>query len=137
MSETAQPPPLPPNSKPPSKTKYIVIGAVIGGAIIMLALAFLGSIATPKGQACLATGDLDQIPVPTTSENLHRFINFANTDNPRGTESLVLNGQMFRVPSGTRVRVASFGLAETKVDILEGAYAGQFGYVSSEWIRYK
>ncbi len=96
MRETVQPPPLPSNSKSRSKAKYIVIGAVIGAAIIALALAFLASVAAPKGQACLATGDLDQIPVPTTSENLHCFINFANADNPSGTESSVLNGQMFR-----------------------------------------
>jgi hypothetical protein len=103
----------------------------------MLALAFVASVAAPKGQACLAAADLDHIPVPTTAENLHRFIDFANADNPSGTESLVLNGQMFRVPSGTRVRVASFGLAETKVEILEGAHVGEFGYVPSEWISYR
>jgi hypothetical protein len=140
MSAVSQnPPPLPSKSRSVSatKTKYIIISAVIGGVIMIIALGFLGSVAAPKGQPCLAAGDLDEIPVPTTAENLHRFIDFANADNPLGTESLVVNGQMFRVPSGTHVRVASFGLAETKVEILDGAYSGRFGYVPSEWIRYK
>jgi hypothetical protein len=132
-------PPLPSNARPSSKTKYVVIGAVIAAAIVTLALStgFLASIAAPKGQPCLVAGDLDQIPVPTTAENLNRFINYANADDPSGTENLVLNGQMFRVPSGTRVRIASFGLAQTKVEILEGTYVGKFSYVPSEWISYR
>jgi hypothetical protein len=105
--------------------------------MLVLLIGFVASVVPTKGQACLVAGDLDQIPVPTTVENLNRFINYANADNPSGTESLVTNGQMFRVPSGTRVRIASGGLSQTKVEILEGAYAGQFGYVPSEWIGYK
>jgi hypothetical protein len=140
MDDISQkPPPIPSKARQSSKTRYIVIGAVIAGTVVTLALSagFLASMAGPKGQACLVAGDLDQIPVPTTAENLNRFINFANANDASGTEGLVLNGQMFRVPSGTRVRIASGGLAQTKVEILEGAYAGQFGYVPSEWINYR
>jgi hypothetical protein len=51
-------PPLPPNFRPPAKTKYIVIGASMGGAIaIFVLLALLGAVASPKGQARLVVGD--------------------------------------------------------------------------------
>ena len=51
-----------------------------------------------------------------------------------GLESLENNGQIFRLPANTRVRIVGLGLKSAKIRVLNGVWTGQEGWIAYEFL---
>lgn len=64
-----------------------------------------------------------------------RFLTLAVADDTLGIADMVMQGQAFLVPNGTKVKVIDSGFARREVRILEGEHFGRSGWVAYEFLR--
>ena len=63
------------------------------------------------------------------------YLNAALIEDNYGINELVMQGRLFYVPNGTRVKVIDSTFTTRKVRILEGEWEGASGWVPVEWVR--
>ena len=134
--------------KPLSKTKKIIYGTIIAvGAVMMISNLFRSdpSSSSPAPSAPTSTvaigetgylrSSADPILVPISKALLDRTTQLAVAKDTMGISEMVLNGEILPVKNGTQVRVIDAGWTSVEVRIMSGDYAGQSGWVPTEFVK--
>ena len=75
------------------------------------------------------------VAVATSESAATEFGKLAVANDTTGISQMVLAGQLFMAPQGTRVRVIERGFGRKRVRVLDGELAGRDGWVPSDWVR--
>jgi hypothetical protein len=80
--------------------------------------------AAPSRETTLYAAVLNEIAVARTEEAFDRFLKTAAKNDRYGYAELAMTGDVFLVPSGTKVLILDYRFAKHHVRILEGPSAG-------------
>jgi hypothetical protein len=75
------------------------------------------------------------VPVGTTAENYDKYTQLMASKNKDGWGSMILNGQIMLVPSGTKCHVINAGTPDDEIRIEEGNFYGHDGFVAAEFVK--
>lgn len=75
------------------------------------------------------------LPVATTEADLDDFTSALNAHDHAREEKLLLSGRIMAVAASTRVRRVDLGLITVMISILDGACAGEQGWLPGEHVR--
>ena len=75
------------------------------------------------------------VPVAANSEAFDRLVTLAVADDTTGISHMMLAGQVWTAPNGTRCKVIDSGFAVYEVRILEGDHAGRACFVATEFVK--
>ncbi len=115
--------------------------------LILLTLAVVGLLilgaVVGSGTSDYSVGDnvriyesgLTTVTVAVDGDAFDALTSAAVANDAVGYENVLLSGRAFTVPNGTRALVLDKGFTKTKVRVMEGANAGQAGYVPREWVE--
>ena len=92
------------------------------------------SSADPGPDARIAS-QKDIVPVGTTAEDYDVYTQIMGSKNKDGFQSMIENGQIFLVPSGTKCRVINPGRPDDEVRIEQGNFYGHHGFVPAEFVK--
>ncbi|QDT76354.1 DUF4339 domain-containing protein [Lacipirellula limnantheis] len=95
-----------------------------------------------KEQTTVSKGDDARLAVPGQSEvyvcvtesAFSRFVELAVAKDYLGMAEMELAGQVFTVPSGTKVKVIGRGFLKREVRVMEGQHIGGSGFVPQEFV---
>ncbi len=74
-------------------------------------------------------------PVAVSREAFDRLVTLAVADDTTGISHMMLAGQVWTAPNGTRCKVIDPGFTVYEVRILEGDYAGRACFVASDFAK--
>ena len=77
------------------------------------------------------------VAVAINENSMDEALDAAIAKDDQRFEMLFVAGRLMAVPDGTSVRIVHTGLARTQVQILEGKYSSQTGYVQTEFVKVK
>lgn len=150
-------PPKPTPTKTPAQAgrELLIAGAIIIALVVGLCAFMYNSgrsaqqaqptanpFATPaRSLAVGETGKLDdagQDVLVASDEEAMAEAQRAGRNNDKGAlTSLVAQGRIFLVPSGTLVKVVQLELTRTKIQVLQGNQSGKTGWVSMELVKWQ
>lgn len=82
----------------------------------------------------LRSGSADVL-VAVDEDSFSKLIDSGVARDNEGLVLLIASGKVFRVPSGTKVRVLSPGFLKSEVRVLEGDHYARSGFVPVEWVE--
>jgi hypothetical protein len=86
----------------------------------------------------VSTGGIVKLPygfLGTTKDNYKRIIELSVAKDRDGIEQMISAGQALVVAEDTPAKVIQNGILNIEVRILDGKYAGQSGWISSELVK--
>lgn len=86
-------------------------------------------------EGVLAVKDGGSVPVAATKAALDQLSKLSHAKDKQGIAALMLTGNVWSVPSGTRCHVIDHGLLTYEVRLLDGARAGTACFVASDFVR--
>lgn len=76
------------------------------------------------------------IPVAINEDAFNEFNQAIVAKDSYGIGLMIMSGQVFKVPSKTKVLVIDRSLFRSRIRILEGPYQGSSGWVPYEWVTH-
>lgn len=91
--------------------------------------------ATTGSIAVLRAPDGQGVPVAASREAFDRLVTLAVADDNTGISHMMVAGQVWTAPCGTRCKVIDSGFTVYEVRILEGDHAGRACFVAREFVK--
>lgn len=86
-------------------------------------------------EAIVQSGDFDDIYLAIDKDAFDKWVNAVNANDKMGVSDLLYSGELFSVPSGTKVLILDISWGAHKVRILEGDKYGKTGWLPSEYLK--
>lgn len=72
----------------------------------------------------------------STSKDIDSELNsYISNKNQDGINTMITNGEVFIITKGTKVSIADLGVGLTKIQVEDGDYKGQEGYIPTDLIK--
>lgn len=88
-----------------------------------------------SAQSKNVTQTTQKTPVGTTEAAYEEFTNAAVQDDTNKISRMMINGRIFNIKAGTKVRIVDHGLMTHTIRILEGMHARETGIVATEHVE--
>lgn len=85
-------------------------------------------------EAHVTAADADEVLVAATEESYDALNRALAAHDNEALTGLLMQGALFAVPKGTRVRVLAGSFTHVQVRILEGEHAGASGWIALEFV---
>jgi hypothetical protein len=90
---------------------------------------------TDIGAEAILDNGVDTVLVAINEKALDELVKAANAKDQIGLNLMLLEGQVFLVPCGIRIRILDRGFATSKIRILEGDHYAKAGWIPYEFTR--